>query len=303
MYLFSADETNSIAQVMYESVDSELRGWNQRKYYTKLCDLNISNIVNSYCLTNRKIYQLSRGVYYGQSEAMIVGSAIHSIVEKIYEKVLEGSDKSKELLQELADFKDDKFLMYLIRNGDKLQALRDLSASNSKYEEKLTEIKELLRNIVDFEIERLKNHDLISEVVILDLEKYVNGNSFSIGSGKIDVVFNYKNSIGIGDLKSGKPWKDNYDAKLQITIYAMLLETEIKKNVDWGVIIFPFEYDGEGRSLSVQPFKIIFPISSKLRKEALLRFDKIEKLLCEGKEPQICIKCRSQSLCLKEVNI
>ncbi len=259
--------------------------------------MNISNIVNTYCTTNRKIYQLSRGVDYGQSEAMILGSAVHSVIEKIYEKAKLRLLNPIDFQESLGGLKDDKYLTYLIWNGDKLQALFDLSSNEEEYESRLSEIIELMKEIVDFEIKRLEDQKLSREILILDLEKYVNGFPLSIGTGKIDVVFRYEESIGVGDLKTGKIWGDNHDSKIQITIYAMLLESELKRNVDWGAVIFPFDYVNGTRTLRREPLKVIFPITTELREEALERLDEIEKLLCDGAAPKLCYRCRTQTIC------
>lgn len=301
MYLFSKYEIELIKCASSINVPLELRGWELKKDYTKLNGVSISNIVSTYCNTNRKIYQLNKGIDYGQSEAMIFGSAVHSIVEKIYEKKLLHSDDTDELQLSLTKLKEDNVLTFLIWNGDKLQVLHDLSSNDKEYEMKLDRIKKTMMSIIDYEIERIINPNLSDEVQILDLERYVNGSSLSIGTGKIDVVFRYKDSIGIGDLKTGKPWKDNHDYKVQIAVYAMLLEAEIKRKIDWGVVIFPFEFNDGNRNLRDIPLKDVFPISSELRMEVIERFDIIEELLLSEHPPQICNKCKTRSICSQVV--
>ncbi len=303
MYLFSKFEIESLKDLSSIYLPSELRGWELKKNYTKLNGVSISNLVSTYCSTNRKIYQLNKGIDYGQSEAMIFGSAIHAIVEKIYEAMLRYSDNTDELQRSLNKLKEENVLTSLIWNGDKLQALHDLSPNDIEYELKLEKIKETMRDLIDYEIERFTDPNLYNEVRILDLERYVNGNSLSIGTGKIDVIFRYKESLGIGDLKTGKMWKDNHDSKVQITVYAMLLEAEIKRKIDWGVVIFPFEINDGNRNLKATPFKDIFPISSELRMEVIERFDEIEGLLQGNHSPEICYKCKTKSICLQEVSL
>jgi CRISPR/Cas system-associated exonuclease Cas4 (RecB family) len=297
MYFFSNQEEASITNELSHISDS-LRGWNLKKRYDRLKVLNISNLSSTFCVTDRKIYQIYKGINFGSSVDMIIGSSIHSIVEKIFESVFFVNHSNSGLDAFLDKIKDGKMLEQFIWNGGRLQELRNLCADESEFQMKLEDIKKAMRDIVDLEEKRLGDPSLKSRVAIADLERYVSGDSMNISTGKIDAIFKFNGKIGLGDLKTGRPWKDNRDAKLQITIYALLLEAEIKKKIDWGVVIFPYDTLNSTKKLRVTPLKDIFGIGDELRSAALTRPQSVNEMLVREDTPEICYRCRTRDICL-----
>lgn len=297
MYFFSNQEEASITNELSHISDS-LRGWNLKKRYDRLKVLNISNLSSTFCVTDRKIYQIYKGINFGSSVDMIIGSSIHSIVEKIFESVFFVNHSNSGLDAFLDKIKDGKMLEQFIWNGGRLQELRNLCADESEFQMKLEDIKKAMRDIVDLEEKRLGDPSLKSRVAIADLERYVSGDSMNISTGKIDAIFKFNGKIGLGDLKTGRPWKDNRDAKLQITIYALLLEAEIKKKIDWGVVIFPYDTLNSTKKLRVTPLKDIFGIGDELRSAALTRLQSVNEMLVREDTPEICYRCRTRDICL-----
>ena len=296
MYFFSKEEENSITNELSEISDS-LRGWNLKKRYDRLKALNISNLSSTFCVTDRKLYQIYKGINFGASVDMIIGSSIHSIVEKIFESAFFLNNGNSGIDAFLDKIKDSKMLEQLIWNGGRLQELRNLCADEIDFQTKLEDMKTAMRDIVDLEKTRLGDSSLNSRVKIADLERYVSGESLNISNGKIDAIFTFDEKIGLGDLKTGRPWKDNKDAKIQIAIYALLLEAEIKREIDWGVVIFPYDTLNLTKKLRVTPLKDIFGIGDELRSEALTRLQSVNEMLDGGNSPEICYRCRTRDIC------
>ena len=296
MYLFSNEEEDSITSELSQISDS-LRGWNLKKRYDRLKALNISNLSSTFCITDRKLYQIYKGINFGTSVDMIIGSSIHSIVEKIFESVLFANNGNFGIDAFLDKIKDEKMLEQFIWNGGRLQELRNLSADEREFQTKLENMKTAMRNIVDLEMTRVGDSSLNSRAKILDLERYVSGESMQISNGKIDAILTFNEKIGLGDLKTGRPWKDNKDAKLQITIYALLLEAEIKREIDWGVVIFPYDTLNGTKKLRVTPLKDVFGIGDELRSEALTRLQSVNEMLHRENPPEVCYRCRTRDIC------
>jgi len=296
MYLFSKEEIQKIKELIVD-ISPSLRGWNLTYKFSKLKPLNIAVIANTYCDTDRKIYQIYKGVDYGTSEAMITGAVIHSLVEEIFNSCELELESKSSVLDTVAQLKDENSMEQLIWNGGKLQQLRLLCSSDEEYDSKIKDLKTTMKDVVDFEAARLTNPEINNKIWILDIEKSVSGFSLNMGNGKIDVVLRNEGNIGIGDLKTGRPWGDNRDAKIQMTIYALLLESEAKNEVNWGAVIFPFDFGYGSKFLRKTPLKDIFGIDDEVRMDALQRLSDVEKLLSSDKLPELCGRCRTKELC------
>ena len=300
MYLFNYDEADSIKKRV-EDVSPYLRGWTLDKRFNTLRNLNISEITNTFCRTDRKIFQTYKGVNYGTSEAMVIGASIHSVVEEVFDSVVFDAQESRPIHETLAQLKNSSGIEQQIWIGGKMQGMRNLYSSDAEYVLKLNNLKDILREIIDFEVGRFSDPTLNGQVKILDLERFVHGLPLAVSYGKIDVVFRYNGMLGIGDLKTGRPWKDNWDAKLQMAVYALLLESEVKREVDWGVAIFPFDSSSSIKSLRKRPLKDIFGIGDELRIQALQRLTDVDNMLSSGAPPEICDRCSTRDLCSRVI--
>ncbi len=300
MYLFNYEEEDSIERKL-EDVSDHLRGWNLEKKFHELRKLNITQITNTFCKTDRRILQIYKGVDYGTSESMLIGASIHSVVEEIFDKAVFNTQEKRHINEILAQLKDNNRIEQQLWAGGRLQEMENLFNNKEEYEMKLNDLKETLRKIIDFEIARLTDPTLNNAVKILDLERFVQGFPLDLRNGKIDVVFRHYGRIGIGDLKTGRPWKDNWDAKIQMTVYALLLESEVRKGVDWGVAVFPFDSSSEIKSLRKNPVKDIFCIGDELRTQALERLEDVDNMLISRTLPEICNRCSTRDLCSKVV--
>lgn len=300
MYLFPEKEAELISRIVNQDSPT-VRGWDLNIQFKNLLNLNISNIMSNFCRTDRKIFQLFKGVEYGSSSAMIMGATIHSIVEKIYERVNFERAAPNLNSDSLLGLKDENKLEEIIWAGGKLQELRNLSKSDGEYERTLSNLRNTMGDIVDFEISRFSDSGFSNEVELVDLERYVSGFHLGTRNGKIDAIFRYRGKLGIGDLKTGKPWNENIDAKLQIAIYALLLESEIKLGIDWGVVVFPFEVNNGRKCIREEPLKDIFEIDDELRLKALQRLRNIDDMLHSEIPPEVCFMCNTRTLCSKEI--
>jgi len=300
MYLFSNKEAEEIAKSSEIDVNPNLRGYSLAPMFESLKGLNISDVVDSYCDTKRRIYLKKKGVDFGINKAMIQGGAIHTLVERIFKIVIKsGFNVSSELINELKSLKSDDILVEIIWNGGRLQQLRNISDNEEDYLNSLNGIKDILNQLIDFEIERINRfNDYSSDVELLDLEKYVDASIFNLGTGKIDLLARYHNKIGICDLKTGYPVGDNLDAKYQIALYSMMMENEYKVDINWGAVIFPFEKIGRIKRVRDEPYKDIFPIGDTIRQGVIMELNKINDLLERDDLPPICNKyCTSKDIC------
>lgn len=301
MYLFSEKEVRKIREALNRT-STTIRGWTLEKKVGSLKKLNISNIASTYCRTDRKLFQTYYGVSFGTSEAMIRGSAIHSIVERVFSLILTNSRSAKSLANILSELKSAAKLDQLVWNGSKLQELRNISENVLDYQHRLTDLEASMREIVDLEIKRLSDPELTNKVKIMDLERFVTGDVLNLGTGKLDVIFKCEKDVGIGDLKTGKSWRDNKDVKIQVALYSMLLEAATRKSVDWGAVIFPFDSINGHKTLKIEPLKEIFGIGDTLRFEALDRLEKVEDILSSSDPPELCSRCTTLELCSRVIS-
>jgi len=206
---------------------------------------------------------------------------------------------SSELINRLNDLKSDDRLVEIIWDGGRLQELKNISDDEEDYLNSLNEIKEILNQLIDVEIGRINSiNDYSRDIDLLDLEKYVDASIFYLGKGKIDLLANYHNKIGICDLKTGYPFGDNLDAKYQIALYSMMIENEYKVDINWGVVIFPFEKIGGVKRIREEPYKPIFSIDDTIRQGVIKELSEINELLAKDDLPPICNKyCFSKDIC------
>ena len=305
MYLFSNEEVEEIAKSLEIDVNPNLRGYRLSPMFESLEGLNVSDVIDSYCDTKRRIYLKKKGIDFGINKAMLQGGAIHSLIERIFTIVKnKGFNVSSELINQLNNLKSDDRLIEIIWNGGRLQQLRSISENEEDYLNSLNEIKEILNQLIDVEIERINRiDDYSSDIELLDLEKYVDARIFYLGTGKIDLLAGYHNEIGICDLKTGYPIGDNLDAKYQITLYSMMMESEYKVDVNWGAIIFPFERIGGVKRIREEPYKHIFSIDDTIRQGVIKELNEINDLLAKDELPPMCNKyCSSKDICRKGVS-
>lgn len=283
-------------------MNENLRGWFFDRKFKNLKGVNISSISNTFCKTSRRTYQLFRGVDFGTSKEMAFGAAIHSVVEHAFSEIIKSSQSGNSALVGLSRLKHEEKLTEMLFKENQLQLISDLSSSENEYSATLSNTISQMRDIVSLEIERYESLKDENKLRIADLERYVSGEPFNLGTGKIDAILIHENAIGIADLKTGRPWKDNVDAKIQITIYSLMLEKETGRDVNWGLIVFPFKRDESGkRMIRDTPLKIFFSINDGLRNQAINRLVEVDELLESGLPPKICSLCRSEDLCLLEV--
>ncbi len=306
MYIFSNEEDEKIAESSKIEVDSIWRGYNITPMFELLKGLNLSDVVNNYCDTKRGIYLKKEGVDLGINKAMLQGGVIHTLIERIFTIVRKNGFKvNPELIDYLSELKSDDILIEIIWDGRRLQELKNISDDEDDYLNSVNEIKEVLTQLIDVEIGRInKINDYSNNINLLDLEKYVDASIFYLGRGKIDLLANYKNKIGICDLKTGYPFGDNLYAKYQIALYSMMMENEYKVDINWGVVIFPFEKIWGVKRIREEPYKLIFSIDENIRQGVIKELGKINELLAKDELPPMCNKnCSSKDICEKGVII
>lgn len=301
MYIFSTEDERCITELIPPK-DDNLRGYNISSISTdfeNLRGLNVSTVTDTFCETFRKAYLVKRGTDFGSSKPMIIGGAVHSLVYKIFNIKIKNSSNTTTLMRDIAGLLDKDRLIEIIWGGSRLQELYNLSEDGEDYQHSLDELLQTLRDITKIEIERLKESSKYShDVKIFDLERYVDGSVFNLNKGKVDLIAGLGNSRGICDLKTGTPYRDNIGPKLQITLYAIMLENELKINFDWGCIIFPYDKVNWQKTLLNKPIKMFFPISDDLRRKILERLETLDIILASDNPPESCRKrCNSMEIC------
>ena len=87
--------------------------------------LNVSEVLDNYCDTKRRIYLKKRGVDFGINKPMLEGGAVHSLIERLFHIVIENEFKvDSELIVQIRGLKSDDRLIEIIWDGGKLQQLR-----------------------------------------------------------------------------------------------------------------------------------------------------------------------------------
>lgn len=303
MYLFTLEEEKEIEQCIKISNDFIPRGYRNQLNFRNLRGLNITNIVDTFCETGRKLFLLRKGIDFGPSIDMVRGSAIHTLIEKVFKNFLSDEISSRDdLLIFINKLKDDSRLMEIIWEGDGLFKLKEAINDKEGYQRTLEELKQTLGNIIQIEIMRLLNNGAYSkDVRILELEDYIDGQSFKLGHGKVDAVLNWKDKIGICDLKSSAPYGGNDSAKYQITLYAMMMEAEHNIEVNWGAIVFPYEKINKKKVLSNNPIKVIFSIDEEIRKRTLKHVGNMNAIVQSDELPPMCRwqcnYCNAREIC------
>lgn len=303
MYLFTESEKQDIFSLSNISIDSTLRGYKVQSNFGNLQGLNISNVVESFCETGRKLFLLRKGVDFGPSVVMINGGAIHTLIEKIFKKYISEKISNKDdLLAFFNELKDEKRLMEIIWIGDGLFKLKEATIDKEEYNRTLWSIKQTLKDITQIEIRRFVNiEDYSSDIKIIELEDFIDGSSFDLGHGKVDAVLKYGDNIGICDLKSGAPYRDNISAKFQVTLYAMMMEAQFNVDVNWGAIVFPFEKINKKKVLLDNPFKDIFSIDIEIRERTLKHLSKMDNIIQSDELPPMCRwqcnYCNAKEIC------
>lgn len=300
MYLFNNSEECEVERVSEVEISSTLRGYNLNPRFELLSGLSVSEVADLYCNTMRRIYLKKNGVDFGVSVPMIRGGAVHSLIEKIFKLLIEDDfEASEDLIKLIEQLKSDDWLQEIIWSGGKLQQLFEIAGNETEYQNSIDQIKKKLIAIIEMELKRIESINSYSnKVQLLDLEKYVDGSIFHLGNGRIDLILGYKNSIGVCDLKSSYSYGDNLSAKFQIALYSMMMECEHKVDVNWGVIVFPYERVNRNNYLMKHPKKIIIPINDTLRENTLDFLRNVVRILGNDEIPRICNKfCLSKELC------
>lgn len=84
----------------------------------------------------------------------------------------------------------------------------------------------------------------------------------------------------------------------------MMMENEYRVDINWGVVIFPFEKILGVKRIREEPYKLIFSIDENIRQGVIKELGKISELLAKDELPPICDKdCFSKDICEKGVII
>jgi len=293
MYSISKRELKTIEDdILTENKSIDVRGWDIESNKADDIEPNISDISNNFCETNRDVYLKEvEGIEPKPNEAMVKGSVCHSIIKYIFEhgkKFQRGKlDKQKIIKKAKKIAQSEKRFEEILWENDQLNKIEDLSKiQNVPYDDLLTELFEWSSKIIENEIEHIEDNWTSIEGNILQLKKieeFVDGRGLGMGWGRIDLIGKIEDDIIIFDLKTGKPYKENWYSKLQIAGYALAFENKEGIPVDLGGLIFPLDDEKLPRST---PFKDFFYINNELRKSLLKRKEKIINILKKDSPPK-----------------
>ncbi|MCL5783587.1 MAG: CRISPR-associated protein Cas4 [Candidatus Thermoplasmatota archaeon] len=300
MYIFTKKELAEISTKVLPDT-KVTRGWDGINECKNLNDIPISNIANTFCKSDRRVFLLSRGMDFGKSKDMLFGMTIHTVVEDLFTHIMKESLFTPARIVDYIDhISSEEKVMELIWGGTRLQTLKDLCANEREYEGTLEYLKRSVNDLLDLERDRLTSKDLNFEVELVDIERYVSGNAYNLSNGKADAIVSYGHKLGICDLKTSNPFKDNFDSKLQVTAYGLMLEYETGFDVDWGVIVFPYQKIYEKKTLRSEPFKDIFPIDQNMRNSLFSRLKYLDALVENSQAPRMCDRCKPDYKCYVE---
>lgn len=300
MYIFTKRETAEISKKLPPEA-KVTRGWEYINEYSNLNEIPISNIVNTFCKTDRRAYLLSRGNDLGKSKDMLFGMTIHTVVENLFTHLMKESlFIPTRIIDYINHISSEEKVMELIWGGTRLQNLKDLCVNEREYEEALGTLKKSVYNLLQLERNRLISREVDSDIELVDIERYVSGNAYNLPNGKVDAIVSYRNKLGVCDLKTGNSYKDNFDSKLQVTAYSLMLEYETGLDIDWGAIVFPYQKINGKRILRSEPFRDIFPIDQNLRNSLFSRLKYLDAIVERSEAPGICIRCKPDYKCYLE---
>jgi len=305
MYLFQQPEINTIAQYAFTNIDPEMRGYSISPSFDSFPGMSASQITNMYCPTGRKLFLEKSLVDFGKNIHLVKGGAIHSLIERIFRSFSRNEWNNDEFIDYLKSLKSEEVLHEILWEGERLDDLHAISGSEEKYSQDLNMLFSELRRIIDLEINRFRNIDNGGVISIVDIEKYVSVYLFYLNKGKIDTLLTFDEKIGVCDLKTGNPYKENTQHKYQVALYAMLFERDYHIDINWGVLVFPYKKIMRRKTLLDKPYQQIFPIGDSLRNDLLSHLGFAHGVLSAKQIPEMCSStkvCFSREICLKGID-
>lgn len=278
-------------------VDDRLRGWNwfqsPVRPYSFEIRLPIWEIASSTCPTYRDIWirrmVLKKKLFTSQRQ--VEGIIIHKIVSHMFKKakkLVYSSDYGaiRDALLSGIDGFIEKEIRGLMNNVENLDT---------------DKLKKFAKNIAEWEALRIESRindvrvkypyideeGLVSLTLPFSLEMPVDGKLIGLSS-MLRVDASWLPGGIVFEIKTGY---HEYWHKLQVTGYALALESVYERPIDIGVIVYVSQ---AGENIRVS--RDIFIISDDLRSGFLEKRDEIQMLLTRKIEPEIPKKCPGKCL-------
>jgi len=249
-----------------DPVEEDLRGWSWDRPPVKpraYLGLGVSEVAGKYCPARRDVWlRRKMGLTPEATEPLLLGRALHEAVAQAIRCVSRGLVKGWDTWD---------ILGYCLNKFKPTEAGLDLQVAARAYRSALTTI------LGEIEFEKLSNGGSSFPLVS---EMKVDGTPVGLSAQlSIDV---YAENIVI-DFKTGSP-RDFH--KLSIAGYALALESEYEVPVDYGLLVYVNQVNGD---LRVQ-YKPVY-VSNDLRRWFLEERDDIIDMLLSEREPPADKNC------------
>lgn len=284
MYYLSDKEKEFIRRNLEKvHIEGSLRGWNWsenpvRPYSEKM--LLSAWEFSSPCPTFRDVYLRRKiGIRVPPLKSQIFGFFIHKIVQKVFFEARKQIYLGKKNVEINMDFSNilSKIKEDFKISDEDLEKMREYGEKIIEFEERRIQsrIDDVLAtySFINEESLAFLSIPFITELIVdgrmIGLSKNIRADCFGISS----LVY---------DIKFGKPY---FRHKLQVTAYALAIESNYFIPINFGCLVYVSFRDG------IKINREIFVINEKLRSSFIDARDNLQHILLHDKDPGISKRC------------